>query len=295
MVDFEKVSIVIPAYNEESTIGELLERIFKVSKHFEVIVCSDGSQDKTDILVKEKGAKLIKHPYNIGNGAAVKSGALAATREFLVLMDADLQHQPEDIPKLLEYLPDYDMVVGARTNESKTALHRNIGNRLLTTIAQNISGHKIDDLTSGFRVVKKDAFLRFAHLYPLGYSYPSTSTLAFFASGYFVRYVPLATIAQRKYGKSNISPFKDGLKFLHIIIRIIMTFHPQRIFFPFAFLLCAAGVAMSTYQLMHGGGIRSLGVIFLLSSIVVFLNGILAEQLAELRRDLYPLSQRAGK
>lgn len=291
MVDFQKVSIVIPAYNEEATISELLERIFKVSGDFEVIVCSDGSRDKTDILAKAGGAKLVRHPYNTGNGAAVKSGALAATREFLVLMDADLQHQPEDIPKLLEHLPDYDMVVGARTLANNTLWHRNIGNMLLTAVAQNISGHKIADLTSGFRAVKKECFLKFAHLYPLRYSYPSTSTLAFFSSGYFIKYLPLVKITNRKYGSSNIQLFKDGLKFLHIIIRIIMVFQPQKLFFPLAFILFAGGFSISMCQLLFLGGIRSLGVILLISSIVVFLNGILAEQLAEIRRSISPLNK----
>ena len=178
------------------------------------------------------------------------------------------------------------MVVGARTPQSATTIHRNIGNFLLNHFAENIIGNKIDDLTSGFRAVKRHIFLKFIHLYPLRYSYPSTSTLAFFCSGYFVKYVPLPAITVRNQGKSNLNPWRDGVRFLHIILRIVMTFNPQKIFNPIAGLLFLGGVGISFYQLIMGGAIRSLGIILLISSLVIFLNGVLAEQLAQLRRDL---------
>jgi glycosyltransferase involved in cell wall biosynthesis len=286
MVDFRKVSVVVPVYNEEKTISEVIERIFKVSSDFEVIVCSDGSIDKTAVLAKESGAVVIEHPYNLGNGASIKSGARRSSRKYIVFIDADLQHQPEDIPKLLEHMPGYDMVIGARTNKSRTKLYRNIGNKVLTGVAESISGYKIDDLTSGFRVVKKDIFLKFAHLYPARYSYPSTSTLAFFCSGCFVKYVPLSSIGARKQGDSNILPLKDGMRFLHIIVRIIMTFHPQKIFLPLSLFLFFFGFLIALYQIVNSGAIRSSGIIFLISSLVVFLNGLLAEQLSQLRREL---------
>lgn len=286
MVDFKSVSIVIPAYNEESSITELIKRIFAVSKDFELIVSSDGSTDATVRLAKDAGAIVVEHPYNVGNGAAVKDGALRATRDYIVFMDADLQHQPDDVVQLLQYLPEYDMVIGARTKESMTDLHRNIGNKILIKIAENISGHKINDLTSGFRAVKKELFLKFMHLYPLRYSYPTTSTLAFLSAGYFVKYVPLSSIQKRIHGESNIRPLKDGMRFIHIILRVIMTFHPMKIFLPITLTLFLGGIAVSVYQLLQVGGIRSSSIILLLSSVIVFLNGMLAEQISQIRREL---------
>ena len=286
MENFAQVSVVIPAYNEEKTIKPLIERIFKLSLELEVIVISDGSTDSTALLAHEAGAIVLEHPYNIGNGASIKSGALRATRAWIVFMDADLQHQPEDIPQLLAFLPQYDMVVGARTSQCSTARHRNIGNIILNRFAENISGYKIKDLTSGFRAVKRNIFLKFIHLYPLRYSYPSTSTLAFFCSGYFVKYVDLPTIVRRSHARGSIDPWRDGLRFLHIILRIVMTFSPQKIFNPIAGLLLLGGIGFSVYQLIFTGAIRSTVVILLISSLVVFLNGVLADQLARLRRDL---------
>jgi glycosyltransferase involved in cell wall biosynthesis len=286
MVGFTQVSIVIPAYNEEKTIEELLGRIGKISQDFELIVSCDGSSDQTAALARKAGAILVEHPYNIGNGAAVKSGALLATRQWIVFMDADLQHQPEDIPKLLSFLPQYDMVVGARTHKNSTSKHRNLGNLILKHFAEKISGHKIKDLTSGFRAVKRDVFLKFIHLYPQRYSYPTTSTLAFFCSGYFVKYVDMPSIVRRSHGKSSINPLRDGLRFLHIILRIVMTFSPQKVFNPIAGILFFGGIGISLYQIMIGGAIRSLGVILLISSLIIFLNGVLADQLARLRMDL---------
>lgn len=287
MISYRDVSIVIPARNEEATIGEVLARISQVSGDFEVIVCSDGSTDATAERAREmKGTLVIEHPYSLGNGAAVKSGALKASRPYVVFLDADLQHPPEDIPLLLAHLPAYDMVVGARTRACKTSMHRSLGNAVLTWVARRIARHPIEDLTSGFRAVKKDIFLKFAHLYPLGYSYPSTSTLAFLCSGYFVKYVPLPNITARTSGASAIRPLPDGFVFLHIILRIIMTFSPHKLFYPISFFFFVLGVFFSAMQLLAGGAIRSTGIILLISSLVVFLNGILADQLARLRKDL---------
>lgn len=286
MVDYKSVSVVIPAYNEEKSVAELIKRIFAVSQDFEVIVSSDGSTDATVSLARGAGAIVVEHPYNVGNGATVKDGALKATRDYIVFMDADLQHQPEDIPQLLQYLPEYDMVIGARTKESNTDLHRNVGNKILIHIAENISGHQIDDLTSGFRAVKKKVFLKFMHLYPLRYSYPTTSTLAFLSAGFFVKYVPLPSIGRRVHGESNIKPFRDGVRFIHIIMRVIMTFHPMKIFLPVALVLLLGGAMTSLYQIVNVGGIRSSSIILLLSSVVVFLNGMLAEQISQIRREL---------
>lgn len=294
MINFKEVSVIIPAFNEEKNIGELLRRIFAVSVDFEVIVCSDGSSDKTALIAREKGAQLVEHPYNVGNGASVISGALKSTREYLVFMDADLQHQPEDIAKLLEYLPDYDMVVGARTKESKTLIFRNFGNFILKIFAENIIRRKIPDLTSGFRALKKSLFFKFRNLYPLGYSYPTTITMAFFTSGYFVKYVALPSIIKRNQGASNIRPMRDGLNFIYIIYRITMTFNPLRIFFPIALFFFVGGLGISVFQIIKSGGVRSTGIILIISSVVIILNGMLAEQISLIRRN-FDISQSSEK
>lgn len=283
---YKNVSIVIPVYNEEESISDVLKRIRAVSRDFEVIVCSDGSTDRTAELAREAGATVLSHPYNIGNGAAIKNGVLHSNRKYILCLDGDLQHPPEDIPRLLAFMPRYDMVVGARTSKSGTHVYRNIGNLILNKVAEDISGHKIADLTSGFRVFKRDIYLKFIHLYPLRYSYPSTITLAFFCSGYFVKYVPLHTITKRRQGQSDIKPLRDGIRFLHIILRLIMTFSPHNIFNPIALLFLAAGLGISAFQLSMSGAIRSSGIILLISSLVIFLNGLLADQLSQLRRDL---------
>ncbi len=286
MVPLTEVSVVIPAYNEEACIGELVRRALAVSPDFEVIVCSDGSSDSTAEVARKAGAFVVEHPYNLGNGASVKSGALAAGRPYMVLMDGDLQHQPEDIPRLLEHLPTYDMVVAARTEECDTDRIRNVGNAILNRVARSVSRQPIDDLTSGFRAVKTDIFRRYMSLYPQKYSYPTTSTLAFLCAGHFVKYVPMPSIRRRVEGKSNISPFRDGGRFLHIILRTIMLFSPHRVFLPLAGLTFVLGMGVAAYQIVSSGAIRSSGIILLISSILIFLNGMLIDQISRIRRDM---------
>ncbi len=283
MVDFKDVSIIVPAYNEEATIAEIIERIIKISSDFEVIVCSDGSTDNTAEIARSCGAKIVDHIYNIGNGAAVQSGASRATRDYLVFIDGDLQHQPEEIPVLLEFLPAYDMVVGARSKNSQSSHVRSIGNFLLTKTAQLISGHRIEDLTSGFRAVKKNCFLRFSHLYPLQYSYPTTITLAFFNAGYFVKYVSLGSVKKRIHGTSDIKPIRDGFRFTHIILRVVMMFNPIKIFLPISVGLFALGTIVAIIQLLLTGGIQSTAIIITISAVIIFLNGLLAEQISQIR------------
>ncbi|PIU63440.1 MAG: glycosyl transferase, partial [Armatimonadetes bacterium CG07_land_8_20_14_0_80_40_9] len=200
------ISIIIPAFNEEATIKYVVEETIRVMKEvgldFEVIVVDDGSSDKTRDLAGGAGAEVIHHPYNKGNGASVKRGARAARGDVFLFLDADGQHNPQDIPKLLENLEGYDMVVGAREGKFFGSLIRRLGNRIFILLANYLSSSKIPDLISGFRVVKRDVFLRFLHLLPNGYSYPATITLTLIKEGYSVKYVPLETISERKGGKS---------------------------------------------------------------------------------------------
>jgi glycosyltransferase involved in cell wall biosynthesis len=283
MIAYSDVSIVIPAYNEEDTIGQLISRIKKISDQFEIIVCSDGSTDNTVKVALEAGAIVVSHPYNLGNGATVKSGAIRATRDILLFIDADLQHQPEDIPQFLEFFPEYDMVIGARTRESTTSKYRNFGNFVLIKLAEIIAGQKILDLTSGFRAIKREIYMQYAHLYPLRYSYPTTITLACLLTGNFVRWVPLHSITKRKIGTSNIRPLRDGFKFIHIILRVIMTFSPLKIFLPLSFIMFFLGAIIAIVQLYLTRGFQSASLIFLLSGILLFLNGLIAEQISKIQ------------
>ena len=283
MVDYSDVSVIIPCFNEEESIGEVVKKVQAISDDFEIIVCSDGSSDRTAEVASEAGAIVVEHTYNLGNGASVKTGASHASRPYLLFMDGDLQHPPEDIPKLLEPLPEYDMVVGSRFNKCNTDNVRNFGNFCLIKVAEIVSGYEIGDLTSGFRAVKRSAFMEFYHLYPQRYSYPTTITLSLLSTGHFVMFKPIENICRRETGASNISPFKDGMRFLQIILRVVMLFSPQKIFLPIALLLVLLGSVTSGLQLMMTGGIQSTGVIIVLAGLMLFLNGLLAEQISQLR------------
>jgi len=296
MVPFKEVSVVIPAYNEQESIGGIIGRIRAVSPDFEIVVCSDGSTDDTARLAREAGAIVVEHRYNLGNGATVKSGAKRASRPYMVVMDCDGQHQPEDIPRLLESLPDYDMVIGSRTKNCRTDPVRDIGNVMLRKVAEIIGGTPIMDLTSGFRAVKRELYFLFAPLYPMRYSYPSTITLAFINSGYFVKFLPLDTIVRREQGTSNIQPMRDGLRFLKIIFRLFMLFRPFKIFFPLALCLFVLGAGLGLYQLVMTSGVHSMSVVLLLGGLLFFINGLLAEQISQIRLSLLnqPGHQGAG-
>lgn len=283
MVPFKDVSVVIPAYNEEESIGPIIERIRAVSPEFEIVVCSDGSTDATARHARDAGAIVVEHRYNLGNGASVKSGAKAASRPYLVFMDSDGQHQPEDIPKLLAELPDYNMVIASRTKQCRTDPVRDIGNIMLRKVAEIIGGTPIMDLTSGFRAVQRDLFFLFSPLYPQRYSYPSTITLALINSGYFVKFLPLDTIVRREQGTSNIRPFQDGLRFLKIIFRLFMLFRPFKIFFPISLALFVLGLGLGLYQLFATQGVHSVSVILLIGSLLFLVNGLLAEQISQIR------------
>jgi len=285
MIELSDVSVVIPAYNEEATIADVVRRLLQLCPELEIVVVSDGSTDHTASKARAAGARVVEHPYNLGNGASVRKGAMTATRPYLVLMDGDLQHRPEDVPTLLEHLPEFDMAVGSRVAGCDTSRVRNIGNAILIKIAESIGSFEIGDLTSGFRAVKREHFLRFAHLYPKRYSYPTTSTLAFLSSGLFVMFVPMPSIKRREAGQSNVSVLRDGMRFIHIIIRTVMMFNPQRVFLPAAAIAFVGGCALTTYQLLSGGAIRSSSIILLISSVMFFMNGLVVEMIAQMRRD----------
>ena len=283
-----EVSIIIPAYREEKSIAIVVEKIRQVmdglGRHYEIIVVDDGSDDETAKKAKETGARIISHPYNIGNGAAVKTGIREAHGETLVTIDGDGQHAPEDIPHLLEKLGPYDMVVGARTDKSETSFNRTIANRIYNWFATYVCKRKIEDLTSGFRAVKAEIARRFVSLLPNTFSYPTTITMAVIRSGYSLTYVPIET--SRRVGKSKIRPFKDGPRFFLIILKIATLFSPMRVFLPVSFLMFFLGLGYGLFKifvLQQRYGPTS--AMLMTVSVVIFMVGLVSEQVAQLRFD----------
>lgn len=274
-------SIIIPAKDEAQSLGTLLTRIRDINLKAEVIVVNDGSRDKTAEIALESGARVINHPYSMGNGAAIKSGARVAKGDILIFMDADGQHDIEDIPRLLNKLEEgYDMVVGARTTGSQAGFGRLCANTLYNWLASRIVGHKVEDLTSGFRAVRADRFREFLPMYPNGFSYPTTCTMAFFRAGYPIAYLPI--IAARRQGKSHIRPLKDGLRFLLIIFRVGTLYSPLKLFVPMSFAFFASGMVYSLYTLLHYGRFTNMSALLFSTAIIIFLIGLVSEQITSL-------------
>ena len=278
------VSVVIPCHNEAELVGDVIGKLQGFDFIKEIIVVDDGSTDDTANVARQAGADVVEHPYNLGNGAAIKSGARRARGDVIVFMDSDGQHPPEEIPNLLEHIPRYDMVVGARVKASRVSRFRSVGNFILNRYARWIAGYPIVDLTSGFRAIKRQHFLEFISILPQRYSYPTTITIAMFCEGHFVKYVPMPSIQRRVAGKSGIKPFRDGFRFLHIIMRITMLFKPLRVFMPVALLLASSGAALGAFQYWNSGGIREGTGLLWFSGFMCLLLGLLSDQLADLRR-----------
>lgn len=277
----QNLSIVLPAKNETASLASLLPRIREHCPGAEVILVDDGSDDATAAIAHEQGARVISHPYSMGNGAAVKTGARAATGVLLVFMDADGQHDPADIPRLLTRLDEgYDMVVGARDQGSQASWGRGLANRLYNGIASYMTNQRVEDLTSGFRAVRASKFRDFLYLLPNGFSYPTTITMAFFRAGHAVGYEPIR--ASRRIGKSHVRLLKDGVRFLLIIFRVGTLYSPLKLFVPLALIhaLIGLGYYAYTFSIAHR---LSLATLFMLTSAVtIFLIGLVSEQITQL-------------
>ncbi|MEQ8955637.1 MAG: glycosyltransferase family 2 protein [Gammaproteobacteria bacterium] len=275
------ISIVIPAKNEAENLKTFLPRMVKVMPNAEIIVVNDGSSDDSMAVCEENGVKVLSHPYSKGNGAAIKSGARAATGDVIVFLDGDGQHQPEDIPQMLEHLHSgYDMVVGARDKESQADSYRAIANGIYNWLASAITGHKILDLTSGFRVVWANKFREFLYLLPNGFSYPTTCTMAFFRAGYSVHYHPIKT--EERLGASHISLLKDGVRFLLIIFKVGTLYSPLKIFLPVATGFFLTGCLYYLYTFSTQGTFTNMSAVLFMTAIVVFLIGLVSEQVTAL-------------
>lgn len=276
-----RISIVLPAKNEEPGLEQTLPLLREVLPDAEVIVSDDGSTDGTATVARAHGAQVVSAPYSMGNGAAIKRGARAASGDVIVFMDSDGQHDPRLIPHLLAQLEQgYDMVVGARDSRGQASRGRSVANGFYNRLASWMTGHPVLDLTSGFRVVRAARFREFLHLLPNGFSYPTTSTMAFFRSGYPVAYVPIPVA--RRIGRSHIRPLRDGIRFLLIIFKIASLYSPLKLFVPAALTFGGLGASYYAYTFVTQHRFTNMSALLLSAGVIVFLIGLISEQITSL-------------
>lgn len=277
-----KISVILPAKNEAEGLRRTLPALARVLPEAEIIVVDDGSTDETAEVAKAAGARVLSSPYSMGNGAAIKRGARAAEGEVLVFMDADGQHDPALVPQLLARLAEgFDMVVGARDGSGQANLGRGLANGIYNRLASWMTGHEIRDLTSGFRAVNAGRFREFLHLLPNGFSYPTTSTMAFFRSAYPVDYVPVQ-VNRRVGTNSHIRPVKDGLRFLLIIFKIATLYSPLKLFAPVGIGFFLLGVGYYSYTFSVEGRFTNMSALLLSAAVIIFLIGLISEQITSL-------------
>jgi len=278
------ITIVIPAYNEEQTIADVIRGAMKNVPEARVMVIDDGSTDNTLKRATDAGAEVIRHPTNKGNGACLKTALRSLKGGIIAVLDADGQHDPMELPRILDQLKDFDLVVGARnfSNQEGSAL-RNLGNRLLRGLASFLAERDIPDLTSGFRAFRHEIAIKFLHLYPNGYSFPSTSTLSFITAGYNVTFTPVTVNSRPTHTKSKLRPFRDGFRFIMFILRIITMTNPNKIFLPAGLVMILMGIFLTVRNLIlfqqFSGGV----VLFLAGGINIIFIGLILDQFASLR------------
>ncbi|MCP4692489.1 MAG: glycosyltransferase family 2 protein [Desulfobacterales bacterium] len=276
------VSVILPAYNEGAAIGSVVSRVKALHPGFEIIVIDDGSTDDTAEKAREAGARVYSHPYNIGNGAAIKNGIRCASGDIFVFMDADNQHDPAHIEEMLEFFPAFDMVVGARSGVHQASIGRLIGNKVFNWLASYVTKFPIKDLTSGFRAVKGPIARSFLFLLPNTYSYPTTLTLSVLRSGQSVKYIPIAA-QKRQTGKSRINLVRDGVRFFMMITKICTLYSPMRIFLPVSFLMCLLGMLNYAYTFVSTGRFTNMSALLFVASTLIFMMSLISEQISQMR------------
>lgn len=279
----DNIEIIIPVYNEEENIGRVIKDIRQVlGGSCRIMVVDDASKDRTAELARANGAEVIQHPYHLGNGVSIKTGLRSSSADIVVLMDADGQHKPEDIPNLLNEMGKFDMVIGARKFSGFS--WRNLANIIYNAFACYVTQFKIEDLTSGFRAVKREVALKFLYLLPNGFSYPATLTLAFLKSGRTIKYIPIS-VQPRLKGKSKIRLFQDGARFFLIITKVATLFSPLRVFLPVSLFFFISGLAYYIYTYLTQHRFTNMSALLFTTSIIIFMLGLVSEQIAQLRMD----------
>jgi glycosyltransferase involved in cell wall biosynthesis len=281
MAETSAVSIVIPAFNEAASIATVVAELRAAGPWHEILVVDDGSADDTSARAAAAGARVARHPYNKGNGASVKSGIRSATGEYILIIDGDGQHKPDDARRLVARLGEYDLVIGARSRETQATHARRYGNWALNWLAGYLTDRDIPDLTSGFRAARRDHLREFIHLLPNGFSTPTTTTLAFIKAGYNVTFEPVE--ARQRVGESKIRFARDGTKFLMIILRIVTIFSPLRVFLPVSASSFAIGAAYAVWTIVTQSHVTNSSVLLIIFAVIVFLVGLVSEQISALR------------
>ena len=281
MAETSTVSILIPAFNEAESIASVIAELRAAGPWHEILVVDDGSSDDTASLAAAAGATVVRHPYNKGNGASVKSGIRHATGEYVLIIDGDGQHKPEDARRIVSRLGEYDLVVGARSRKTQATHARLFGNVALNWLAGYLTGRGIPDLTSGFRAARREHLREFIHLLPNGFSTPTTTTLAFIKAGYNVTFEPVE--ARQRHGASKIRLASDGTKFLMIILRIVTIFSPLRVFLPLSLVSVAIGSAYAVWTIFTQSHVTNSSVLLIIFGVIVFLVGLISEQISALR------------
>jgi glycosyltransferase involved in cell wall biosynthesis len=281
VADPSSVSVVIPAYNEAAVIADVVTALAVAGPWHEIIVVDDGSSDETSARAASAGAIVVRHPYNKGNGAAVKSGIRRASGEFVMIIDGDGQHRPGDARRLVSKLGEYDLVIGARSAATQATHTRRFGNNALNRFATHLTGREIPDLTSGFRAARRECLREFLHLLPNGFSTPTTTTLAFIKAGYNVGFEPIE--ARPRVGQSKIKLARDGAKFFVIILKIVTLFSPLRVFLPVSAFAFVVGAVYGIWTVVTQLKIPNGAVLLILFAAVVFLVGLVSEQISALR------------
>ncbi len=283
MADPRQVSVVIPAMNEAEAIGAVIDDLQAIASWHEIIVIDDGSTDDTAARAEAAGARVIRHPYNKGNGASVKTGIRTSTGEFVIIIDGDGQHKPADAVRLVSKLGTFDLVVGARSGATQAGSIRRLGNNLLNGLASFLADRTIPDLTSGFRAARRAHLLEFVHLLPNGFSTPTTTTLSFLRAGYNVTFEPVE--ARSRVGMSKIRLSRDGPKFLLIMLRVMTIFSPLRVFLPISAAAFVLGAGYAVWTVATQSHVTNSSVLLIVLSVIVFLVGLVSEQIAALRAD----------
>jgi glycosyltransferase involved in cell wall biosynthesis len=276
-----QTSIVIPAFNEAASIGAVVTALRAAASWHQILVVDDGSTDDTAACAAAAGAAVVRHAYNIGNGAAVKTGIRQTSGPYVLIVDGDGQHQPADAERLVAQLATYDLVVGARSGHTQSSVVRRAGNAVLNALASYLTERHIPDLTSGFRAARRECLVEFLYLIPNGFSTPTTTTLAFMKAGYSVRFEPVD--AARREGTSKIRLGSDGLGFFLILLKVITIFSPLRIFLPISIAMFAVGAAYGVWTIVTQSHVTNSSVLLILLSVVIFLVGLISEQISSLR------------